>query len=176
MVECAALEQHLFAAATAGPRGLSENVARLFDAHASDLDGDRSSSSSSSRNISSNASVGAGCSAEAPAAASRWRLVFAHFDVEGRGAVPVAALEAGLSPTLARTLGLPSNVTAEGATSLRLRREREEEVWGNAYKLGTDSTPTRTADVVLSAAGGSAAGLRDSLFLSLRPFSPCLML
>jgi hypothetical protein len=67
--------------------------------------------------------AGAGCSVEASAAV-RWRLVFAQFDVGGRGVVAVAALEAGVAqrPALARALGLPSNVTAEGATSLRLRR------------------------------------------------------
>jgi hypothetical protein len=176
VVECSALEQHLFAAASAGP--LSEKVARLFHAHAhgSGLDGDSSTNSRAAgsacadgvlaadgrqlrpptaqgaahdanegESVSAANDAGAGCSVEASAAV-RWRLVFAQFDVGGRGVVAVAALEAGVAqrPALARALGLPSNVTAEGATSLRLRIFF---FWGGVfYAMRARAAPTPTAE------------------------------
>jgi len=63
--------------------------------------------------------VSVGSSSEALKA--RWRSVFARFDDANNGVVSIVDLEKGVadSPALARELGLPSNVSTEGATSLR---------------------------------------------------------
>jgi len=151
------------AATPAQPHRLSEKVARLFGTHNRSPSRNGSSTERELREGVSTAHTGqevnqrarspstaSGTTKEARAAVSspsvsvgsssealkvRWRSVYARFDHFGNGVVSVDELEKGVadSPVLARELGLPSNVSTEGATSLRYallseRRMRVSEV------------------------------------------------